>query len=261
MIEDDNVDCADYEDRGYGDDPSDGASTASMVDDNMDERIADKVDDMAVAGSSCKWDAAASELREHSAVVEDRVRIDTVAGRKLDWAASSAECVDSVLAAAEPAWPENLALPDAVASNDSPASPADGGCAGWVPPMRTPAAYSAEWNSRSRLRSRPPLQPQPPLPWPSWLVVEASVPAALMVVAAVIAVVAAVAVAAVAATAAPDVVEQIASDAVGAAVAVVDAAASAEEADAVAEKAMVDVAAADAAMFASVADADAVESD
>lgn len=175
-----------------------------MVDDNMDERIADKVDDMAVAGSSCKWDAAASELGEHSAVVEDRVLIDTAAGRKLDWAASSAECADSVPAAAEPACPENLAPPDAVASNDSPASPAaDGDCAGWVAPVRIPAAYSAEWNSRSRLRSRPPLQPQPPLPWLSWLVVEASAPAALMVVAAAVAVV--VAAAAVAATAASDV--------------------------------------------------------
>lgn len=84
MIEDDNVDCADYEDHDHEDDPSGGASTASMVDDNMDERIADKVDDMVVAGSSCKWDVAASELGEHSAVVEDRDLTDTAAGRKLD---------------------------------------------------------------------------------------------------------------------------------------------------------------------------------
>lgn len=54
MTEDDNVDCADYEDHDHEDDPSGGASTASMVDDNMDEHIADKVDDMVVAGSSCK---------------------------------------------------------------------------------------------------------------------------------------------------------------------------------------------------------------
>lgn len=129
MIEDDNVDCADYEDHGHGDGPSDGANTASMVDDNMDERIADKVDDMVVAGSSCNWDAAASELAEHSAVVEGQVLIDTAAGRKLDWVASSAECADLDPAAAEPACPENLAL-DEVASNDSPASPADEGCVG-----------------------------------------------------------------------------------------------------------------------------------
>lgn len=130
MIEDDNVDYADYEDRGHGDDPSDGASTASMVDDNMDERTADKVDDMAVAGSSYNWDAAAAELAEHSAVVEGQVPIDTAAGRKLDWAASSAECADLGPAAVEPACPENLAPPDAVASNDSPAFPADEDCAG-----------------------------------------------------------------------------------------------------------------------------------
>lgn len=165
MIEDDNVDCADYEDRGHEDVPLDGANTANMVDDNMDERIADKVDDMAVAGNSCKRDVAVSEVVEHSAVVEDRVLIDMVAGRKLDWVASFAECVDSVPAAAEPACPENLVAPDVVASNDSPASPADGDYAGWVPPMQTPAAYLAEWNLQSRLRSR--LQPQLrlPLPW------------------------------------------------------------------------------------------------
>lgn len=54
------------------------------------------------------------------------------------------------------------------------------------------------------------------------------------------------------------------ADAAGAVVAVVDAAASSEKADAVVEEAMVDVAVvavADVAMFASVADADVVESD
>lgn len=258
------MDCADYEDRDHGDDPSDGASTASTVDDNMDERIADKVDDTAAAESNCKMDAAASELKEHSAVVGVRVQIDTVAGHKLDWEASFAEYADSVLAAAGPAYPGNLASSDAVASNDSPASPADADYVGWVLLVQTPAAYSVEWNSRLRLRSRLPPQLQLPLPWLSWSVVEASAPAALMVVAAVIAVVAAAvaAMAAVVATAAPDVAEQIAVDAAEATVVVVDAAASVEEADAaVAEKATVDAAAADAVAFASVADGDAVELD
>lgn len=53
-IADDNADCAGCEGHDCGDVPSDGASTANTVDDSTDERIADRVDDTAVAGSSCK---------------------------------------------------------------------------------------------------------------------------------------------------------------------------------------------------------------
>lgn len=59
---DDNADCVDCVNRDRGVDPSDGESIANTADDNTDERIADKVDDTAVAESSCKWDAAVSEL-------------------------------------------------------------------------------------------------------------------------------------------------------------------------------------------------------
>lgn len=82
-IADDNADCADYVDRDHEVDPLDGASIANTADDSTDERIANKVDDMAVAESNYKWDAAVSELMERSAVAAGPVRTDT-AGRKPD---------------------------------------------------------------------------------------------------------------------------------------------------------------------------------
>lgn len=54
VIADDNADYAGYEDHDYEDVPSDEASIVNTVDDNMDERIGDKVDDMVVAEDSCK---------------------------------------------------------------------------------------------------------------------------------------------------------------------------------------------------------------
>lgn len=82
MIADDNADCVDYVDRGHVADLSDG-DTVNTADDNMDEYIVDKVDDMIVAENSYKWDAAVSELKERSAVVVGLVRTDT-ADRKPD---------------------------------------------------------------------------------------------------------------------------------------------------------------------------------
>lgn len=146
---DDNADCVDH---GRGVDPSDGANIASTVGDNMDEHIADKVDDTAVAENSCKWDAAVSELAERSAVVADLVQTDT-AGRKPDWAASFAEYADSppVPAVEELAYSEYLVHSDVAASSDSATFLVDGDCAEWALRARIPVAYLAEQNLQSRL--------------------------------------------------------------------------------------------------------------
>lgn len=154
MIADDSAGCADYVDRGHAVDPSDGASIASTADDSTDERIADRVDDTAVAGNSCKWDAAVSGLVERFAAVADLVRTDT-AGRKPDWEASFAERADSppVPVAAEPVCSEYLAHSDAAALSDSAASLAGGDCVEWALRTWTPVACSAEeWNLRLRSR-------------------------------------------------------------------------------------------------------------
>lgn len=82
-IADDNADCADYEDRGRGDVPSDEASTASTADDSTDESIADKVDGTVVVESNCRLGAVVVVPEEHFEVVAVQVRIDIV-GRKPD---------------------------------------------------------------------------------------------------------------------------------------------------------------------------------
>lgn len=104
-----------YVGRDHEDGPLDEANTANMVDDSMDEHIAGRVDDTVAAESSCKKDAVVVEPTGRSVAV-GQVRID-IAGRSLDWAASSEEYVDSspVLAVASPEYPECLAPLDVVA--------------------------------------------------------------------------------------------------------------------------------------------------